>query len=321
MESTLVLRTNISPYQAKDFIFREKEALEKIPGIKYLTQSTAKVKPKILITNTHTKLGEFYSEILEGTELIIHPNSGHDHFAQDMHLWKDIPVVVGNQVRAQAVAEYCLRCLFEGVVDFPQHLEWDRERKWNRPIIAELPVWVFGYGHIGKILAQTLHALGAEVTVVDPYITECPYRWIKTWQEGKLKSARVVMLAMGLNKTSQQMLDYRFFENVHPELVLINPARGKLIEENALRDFLPANPKSCAFLDTFDKEPFGPEWHHVPQVWKTSHIAGVDTRLDDRIIDFEVRMLSDWLVLGKKGFVKKHMGDILQYKFKDGILI
>jgi phosphoglycerate dehydrogenase-like enzyme len=321
MNSVRVLRTNISPYQAKDFPFKEKTSLEEIPGVKYLTQVTATAQPKILITNTHTNLAEFYAEILESSELIIHPNSGYDHFMEDMHLWKDIPVVLGNEIRAQGVAEYALRCLFEGTMEFPQHLEWNKERKWDRPIIRELPVWIFGFGHVGKILAKTLSALGAQVTIVDPYIEECPYRWVKTWQEGKLSEAKVIILAMGLNKTSQRMLDYRFFENAHPELLLINPARGKLIEENALKDFLPAHPKAFAFLDTFEKEPFGTEWHHVPQVWKTSHIAGVDKKLDDRIIGFEVRVIKDWLSLGKAAFLKKYKSAILQNKMKDGILI
>lgn len=314
-----VLRANVSPYQAKDFHHQEKLALEAIPGIKYLSKPG--IKPDILITNTHTKLGEFYAELAETTQLIIHPNSGYEQFTQDMHLWKDIPVIVGNPIRAQAVAEYSLRCLFEGAMELPQHLEWNKQRKWDRPLISDLPVWIFGYGHVGKILAKTLSALGAQVTIVDPFIQECPYRWIKTWQEGKLKEARVIFLAMSLNKTSQRMLDYRFFENVHPELILINPARGKLIEENALKDFLPSHPKAFAFLDTFEKEPFGSEWLHIPQVWKTSHIAGVELRLDERIIEFEVKIISDWLLLGKRGFIKKYQGDILQYRLRDGSLI
>jgi D-3-phosphoglycerate dehydrogenase len=321
MNSLEVLRTNISPYQAKDFLYREKTALEGIPGVKYLSQVSQSARPEVLITNTHTNLSEFYAEILEGTKLILHPNSGYDHFRQDTHLWKEIPVVVGNSIRAQAVAEYTLRCLFEGAVEIPQHLEWNKERKWERPLIRELPVWIFGFGHVGKILAKTLTALGAQVTIVDPYISECPYRWVKTWQEGKLPEARVIILAMSLNETSERLLDYRFFENVHPEVLLINPARGGLIEEKALKDFLPAHPKAFAFLDTFEKEPFGSEWHHIPQVWKTSHIAGVDSHLDDRIIDFEVRVLSDWRTLEKTEFMKKYQSEILQNKYKDGVLI
>lgn len=320
MKTVEVLRTNTSPYQAKDFHFREKDALEKIPGVRYLTQMKG-TKPQILITNTQTNLGEFYAELLEGTELIIHPNSGYEHFAPDAHLWKDIPIILGNEIRAPSVAEYCLRCLFEGAIEFPQHIQWEKERKWNRPLIQGMPVWIFGYGRIGKIVASTLHSLGAQITIVDPYITECPYRWVKTWNEGKLSEAKAIILAMGLNKSSQRMLDYRFFENVHPELLLINGARGKLIEENALKDFLPAHPKAFAFLDVFEKEPFGSEWMHVPQVWKTSHIAGVDTKLDERIINFEVKIVSDWLTLGKAGFIKKHKNDILQYKYINGELI
>ncbi|MFL5785136.1 MAG: NAD(P)-dependent oxidoreductase [Bacteriovoracaceae bacterium] len=320
MNSIEVLRTNISPYQAKDFAHQEKRALEALPGVKYLTAKTT-AKPNILLTNTQTVLSEFYKEVLESAELIIHPNSGYDQFAQDMHLWKDIPVIVGNEIRAQGVAEYCLRCLFEGAVDLPQHVEWDKVRKWDRPLVKELPVWIFGYGHVGKILARTLAALGARVTIVDPYISECPFPHLKSWKDGKLSEARVIMLAMSLNKSSRRMLDYRFFENVHPELLLINPARGPLIEENALKDFLPGHPKAFAFLDTFEKEPFGAEWQLIPQVWKTSHIAGVDRDLDDRIINFEVKIISDWVNLGKRDFIKKHMNSILQYRVKNGELL
>lgn len=321
MNSLNVLRTNTSPYQAKDFGYKEKIALEAIPGVRYIQRSKGDQKPGILITNTHTQLSEYYEELTQSAELIIHPNSGYDQFSQDTHLWKDIPVVLGNEIRAQAVAEYCFRCLFEGAVNLPQHLEWDKMRNWERPLIKDLPVWVFGYGHVGKILAGTLNALGAKVTVIDPYVKKCPFPLLQKWQDGNLPEARVVILAMGLNKTSEKMLDYRFFEKTHPELILINPARGKLIQENALRDFLPGNPKAMAFLDTFEKEPFGAEWHHVPQVWKTSHIAGVDKLLDERIIDFEVKVIGDWVALGRKEFIKKYHSDILQFKFKDGVMI
>lgn len=321
MMTVPVLRTNLSPYQAPDFPHQEKSALEAIAGVRYIKQSTADLVPKVIITNTHTNLAEYHAELTGGTELIIHPNSGYDQFNQDMHLWKDIPVVVGNEIRAQGVAEYALRCLFEGLSELPQHLEWNKDRKWPRPLISEMPVWIFGYGHVGKILSRTLAALGAPVTVVDPYVEQCPFPLLKKWQDGKLREAKIIILATGLNKTSQRLLDYRFFENAHPELLLINPARGKLIEENALKDFLPSHPKAMAFLDTFEKEPFGPEWHHIPQVWKTSHIAGVDANLDERIINFEVKVIRDWIQLGKKAFIQKYKNDILQTKFRGGILI
>ena len=42
-----------------------------------------------------------------------------------------------------------------------------------------------------------------------------------------------------------------------------------------------------AFLDVFQNEPFGDEWIGFPQVWKTSHIAGVENQLDQKILDFE----------------------------------
>ncbi len=318
MKTTEVMRTHTSPYQAKDFQVREKDTLEKIPGIKYVSSS---LRPQILITNTHTNLNEISPELLNSVELIVHPNSGYDHFAQDQQLWKNIPVVIGHEIRAQAVAEYTLRSLFEGAVEFPQHLSWDQNRNWERPLLKEMPVWIFGYGHIGKILATTLHALGVKVTIVDPFIKDCPYAHLRNWKEGKLSEARAVLLAMGLNEKSRGLLNEEFFQNCHSELILINGARGKLIQEDALKSFLISHPKAYAFLDVFEKEPFGNEWHHFPQVWKTSHIAGVDANLDTRILQFEVKVISDWKSLGQKEFMKKYKNEILQNKIIDGVLV
>ena len=51
---------------------------------------------------------------------------------------------------------------------------------------------------------------------------------------------------------------------------------------------------SFYFLDVFEREPFDESWHHFPQVWKTSHIAGVYSGLDEAIIEFEENILKEF---------------------------
>lgn len=316
-----VLRTHTSPYQAPDFLQKERELMGKIPGIRYVTAQEIDPKlPLILITNTHTQLKELAPSLLAKAKLIIHPNSGYDHFASEKEYWESIPLVVGHEVRAQAVAEYTLGALFEGLCEMPQHLHWQKGREWSRSLLKDQAMWIFGYGHIGKKVAATLASLGVQLTIVDPFETS-PYHHLKRWQDGDLASARVVMSCLSLNQTSLHLFDEAFFREAHPQLLFINGARGKLVEEKALKSFLLTHPEASAFLDVFEQEPFGEEWHHFPQVWKTSHIAGVHQGLDQGILDFEIRVLKDFIQLESAAFEVKYQKELLQKKWRQGVLV
>lgn len=322
MKTLSVIRTHTSSYQAADFLQRERQLLESLAGIKYGTLADFTTDHKtVLITNTHTQLSQLPPEVLEHTALIIHPNSGYDHFMDEYQLCQDIPLVIGHKIRAQAVAEYSLHCLFEGVGLLPQHLNWDQHRKWERRLISELNIWVFGYGHIGKIVADTLKTLGAKVTVVDRYLHDAPHELLRTWQDGEVQEADVIISCMGLNQTNHHLFNEEFFHHVNPELIFINGARGKLVSEEALKNFLVGNPKAFAYLDVFEDEPFTDQWKNFPQVWKTSHIAGVSTSLDQKILDFEFEVLKDYLELNSHFFMMKYYKELIQNKWIEGVLI
>jgi D-3-phosphoglycerate dehydrogenase / 2-oxoglutarate reductase len=322
MKSYSVLRTHLSPYQSSDFNQREKALLERLPGVTYLDSApTSLDAPLILITNTHTRLRELSSRIVEKVELIVHPNSGYDNFHEDFSIWNNIPIVVGHEIRSQAVAEWSLAALFEGCSGLPQHMSWNKSRRWDRKLLKRTSVAIFGYGHIGKKIADALALIGMNVVVIDPFINSCPHHICKRWEEIDLSKVEVVIAAMGLNSTSKKIFNQDFFSKAHSQLLFINGARGGLVDEKALREFLLTHPESFAFLDVFDPEPFGEEWHHFPQVWKTSHIAGVHAQLDQGILDFEYKVIQDFLKLPYTEFNINYQRELLQNKWMSGELI
>lgn len=321
MKSVQVIRTHLSPYQSETFVISEKMAVESIPGVSYGNPGQMRDTDVILVTNTHTVLSELPNELLKKTKLIIHPNSGYDHFEKDQKIWNDIPVVIGHAIRAGGVAEYTLGCLFKSVLSLPQHLAWDKKRLWPRKLITGMNIWVHGYGHIGSTVAQTLKTIGANVTVIDPYKRSSGLPHLSHWKDGSRKEAQAHLICMSLNKTSKHMFDENFFSDLHPSAIVINGARGKLIDEKFLREFLLCHPESQAFLDVFENEPFGTEWHHFPQVWKTSHIAGVTTDLDQRILDFEVDVLKNYMSMSDEKFSEHYRYELLQNKIINGVLI
>ncbi len=321
MKCYQVVRTHLSPYQNKNFFHQEKAMVDALSGLEYRSVDNLSQREVILITNTHTQLKELPRPLIEKTKLIIHPNSGYDHFCHEHDLWKTIPLVIGHTIRAQAVAEYSLRVLFEGMIELPQHLHWNIQRTWDRPLLKNLPIWIFGYGHVGKIIADTLAFLGVDVTIVDPFIENCPHRWFRSWEEGNLKGARVIIAACSLNPTSYHLFGENFFSSLGEAVLFINGSRGKLVDENSLRIYLNDHPHSFAFLDVFEKEPFGEEWHGFPQVWKTSHIAGVEKDLDSKILEFEQMVLINFLESTPEKFFKIHFKELLQNKWIKGVLI
>lgn len=312
------MRTHSSPYHGPDFANIEQNRLNLIPGVSFRNRNdSVQPVPTVLITNTHTRLRELPASLLAGTKLIIHSNSGYDHFNQERDLWINIPVIIGHEIRAQAVAEYYLSALFTGLLEMPQHLAWSKSRAWERPLIKDQEVLIFGYGHIGKIIEATLKALGARVTVVDPFVSGRPH----LEDIADYSKARIVLACCSLNSSSYHLFNESFFQWAHPELLFINGARGKLVDEKALRDFLLSHPQAQAFLDVFEEEPFQESWHHFPQVWKTSHIAGVYSDLDEAIIQFEEKVLRDFTQMGWDDFKTKYSEALLQNKWIKGELI
>lgn len=322
MKSFQAIRVNLSPYQHPDFSQMEKKLLEELPGIRYRELNTrAPDQDIVLITNTHTRLNELPQDVLVKTRLILHPNSGYDHFAPAKKIWENIPTVIGHEIRAQAVAEYTIGCLFQGLVDLPQHLTWNKNRRWERSLLKDQDILIVGFGHIGKIVAKSLAALGIKITLIDPFIESAPFPLFKSWQEVDLKKMRAVLVCSSLNSTSRKLFNEEFFSEASEELLFINGARGPLVDEAALKKFLQLNSQAFAFLDVFEEEPFQEEWLSFPQVWKTSHIAGVYQELDQGILSFERKVLEDFLTMSEKSFTEKYRRELLQFKWRKGELI
>lgn len=322
MKTFQVVRANLSPYQHPDFSKLERELIEALSPLEYRSiEDFDHEKKTILITNTHTSLRNLPALLLKQTALIIHPNSGYDHFIPEHSLWQNIPLLVGHEIRAQAVAEYSLGCVFEHQLELPQHLSWNKGRSWNRKLLNHQRALIFGYGHIGSIVADTLKTLGVQVTIIDPFLKSCPHKLLRSWKECDLQNFDLIIACCGLNSTSRHLFNEDFFSSCKSDVLFINGARGGLVQEKALREFLLKNPEAFAFLDVFETEPFTEDWHHFPQVWKTSHIAGVHQGLDQGILDFEEKVLNDYLELSEAEFRFKYQRELLQNKWINGEMI
>jgi D-3-phosphoglycerate dehydrogenase len=134
--------------------------------------------------------------------------------------------------------------------------EWE---KIPGKTLSECTLGVVGVGNIGKAVTRRAKAFGMKVYGTDiididhVFITETGIEM--TSLENLLKSSDFVSINCDLNPTSHHLMNADTFAMMKPNAVLINSARGPIVEEKSLIEALQAKRLAGAALDVFEVEP------------------------------------------------------------------
>ena len=151
---------------------------------------------------------------------------------------------------------------------------------------------IIGYGAIGKRVAQIARALGMEINIFsqDP--------------AGAMKSD-FVSLHCPLTRENRHMVNTEFLVNMKPGAILINTARGGLVDERALADAIKAGFIAGAALDVLEQEPPAKDCPLIglDNCIITPHIAWTPKEMRQAVIDILAENLESWLTGGMKNRV------------------
>lgn len=153
--------------------------------------------------------------------------------------------------------------------------------------LARQTLGIVGFGAIGKEVAKRYRAFGGPVLAFDPQLDRDAAARIGVRGcdlEELLREAHVVSLHCEMNPSTSGLIDRSALSRMRPGALLINTARGGLVDEAALLDALNAGALSGAALDVFAKEPpdvANPLLSH-PRVFPTPHVAAFTHESIDR---------------------------------------
>ena len=316
-----VIRLNYSSYHYKDFLNKEASVFASL-GVGYdVFNSSFKVEKGfsfILISNTHTCFDQLPQELLDQTSLVIHPNSGHENISMAFLKRTFFPIVVGNTIRANAVADYILGKIHDRISFFPHADKWDFSRFWDRDLTSDLEALIIGMGEVGKRVYERLVPQLKSIECLDP-----DKGYIQNDLKKVVGKSNIVILSCGLNPTSKRLVDSFFLKALPNNFLLINTARGELIDEQALIEVLNQRPNAQAVLDVFVKEPFSENDFKelkYSNLKCSSHIAGVYKNLDKDIIKFCKNIVRDF-ISSEDIMQTKYKGYFLRERIRDGYLI
>jgi len=209
---------------------------------------------------------------------------------------RGIDVIPATGANALAVAEYVVCTVMMLLRGAYQSSAEVAAGKWPRSALGEgretagKTLGVVGFGGIGRRVAKLAQGLGMKVLATDPAIAADAPVWRESGVayrglDDLLVESDAVTLHVPLAPETQHLLSAGRMARMKRGAVLINTARGGVIDEAALADALAGGHLAGAALDVFEAEPLpaGSPLAGAPNLVLTPHIAGVTRESNARV--------------------------------------
>lgn len=204
---------------------------------------------------------------------------GYDNVDIETATRQGIPVLVTPGTNAQGVAELCLGLILACARQIPQHHFAVQQGLWPRSSHGKelygKTLGLVGLGRIAQCVAQLAQALNMNIIAYDPLLTKAPYPLAPSL-ENLLSNSDIVSLHCPAQKENSPLINRETLAYMRSGSILINTARGQLIDELALADAIKSGHLYAAGLDTLAIEPpaLNNPLLHLERVILSPHLGG-----------------------------------------------
>jgi phosphoglycerate dehydrogenase-like enzyme len=228
-------------------------------------------------------------------------SAGIDRVATPVVRERELTVTNARGVFSRPIAEYVVMMCLAIARRLPQLMDLQRERTWQ-PLrgreLASLTVGIVGYGSIGSEIARMLEPFEARIIATrrHPEREEAPanVRILRhDHLDELLHDSDIVVVATPLTDETAGMIGAPQLQQMRQDAWLINIARGRLLDELALRRALESGAIAGAVLDVFNEEPLPEDslLYSTPNLVLTPHTSWASDRVAGRSIDLFVENL------------------------------
>ncbi|MEM1354212.1 MAG: NAD(P)-dependent oxidoreductase [Planctomycetota bacterium] len=248
-----------------------------------------------LVVRTYTAVDQSLLDRCPNVKVIARAGVGLDNFDLPTCEKRGVMVVYTPDANTQAVVEYVLGLMLDHARPRTELTAGTTAEQFHAlrgsevgVQLSDLTLGIVGLGRIGKRVATVAHALGMNVLGTDLLpeasirgaIRDVPFDFV---DHGSLYQASdIVTVHADGRSNNRHLIAAAALARFRPAAMLINSARGMLVDADAVAAWLSANPKACAILDVHDPEP--PAEDHrlygIPNCRLLPHLASrTDTAL------------------------------------------
>ena len=219
---------------------------------------------------------------------------------------RDIKVIPAHGANSDSVAEYAITAILVMMRPVWQVSQTMRDGGFPRQELGQgreiggKTLGLIGFGGIGRNVAKRAAALGMTLAAYDPAFTPEPGLDVSPMPFADcLAASDAISLHMPLTDTTRSMINAETLAMMRPGAVLVNTARGGIVDHDALAASLRSGHLGGATLDVFENEPTTPAslamFSDLSNIWLTPHIAGVTVEATQRVSWMTVKAVADHL--------------------------
>ena len=190
---------------------------------------------------------------------------GYDNVDTNFLNENKIALAITGTANSVSVSEHVMTmmlCLTKNIFESDKLVKNNKfKEKAKLPNFFELyqkKILILGFGRIGKALAKRCLAFDMQVYIHDPFVSSdeiLKLNYIPIEKEKGFKIADYISIHLPLNDNTKDLISYDSFNICKSNLILINSARGGIVNEEALYDALKNKKIFAAGLDVFEIEP------------------------------------------------------------------
>ena len=239
---------------------------------------------QILVTRAYNKVTRRVIEAGRSLELIAQATSGIDNIDSQAAEERGVRILSLPGENANAVAELVIGFILALTRTIPFYTSemtagrWPREGCASRHEMRFYRLGIAGLGQVGRRVARLAGAFGMRVFAFDPYISDTDFEErgatrVQSLDE-LITSSDILTVHVPLTPETRRMIAAPQIARMRPGSILINAARGEIVDQSVAIAALRSDHLGGLALDVFDPEPPDGALPDDPRLILTPHIAG-----------------------------------------------
>jgi len=302
------------PHLAQEaMVILEKRTLWQATGSYPKPEQIATAASKEKVDGMIVRMGKIGIETLKASpnlKIAVKHGVGYDNIDVESATRLGIPVCITPNANFHSVAEHALTmmmALSKNLIFHDRRLHggvWDKSTGLGADLYQKC-LGIIGMGRIGRRLAHLVQSFDMSVIGYDPYLPAEKFprniRPAGTLEE-ILKEADYISIHCAKTERTNRLISAKELEKMKPNAILVNTARGGIVDEEALVRALENGVIAGAGLDCFEKEPISPEDPLLKisdRLILSPHVAGATQESVIRMGMEAVEILLDFLEEGR----------------------
>ena len=247
----------------------------------------------ILVTRSYNRVSKRVIDAASNLELIAQGTSGTDNIDIDAARQRGIAIINMPGENANAVAELVIGFMIALTRTVPQYDremragDWTRDGCASRHELRHHRLGIVGLGQVGIRVSRLAAIFGMRVTAFDPYISDDDFAERGATRvaslDALLRASDILTLHVPFTPETRTMIGANELSLLPRGAIVINAARGEVLDLDAALDALNRNTLGGLAIDVYDPEPPTRTWPDDPRLILTPHVAGCTTEAKSAI--------------------------------------